>query len=255
MKPFYEPQKEEITLLVKNDSLYFKPHFHRYVEIVYLTKGKCSLTVDGTLQTLSAGEFFIAFPNQIHSYTDEDNQQSIVIIFPPEFVPRYKDKFNSSVPRCNIGKADEKLEQLFFFFRDEFKNASSELKAGYLHAIISKIFEKSGFLKTSEGKTHILRAVIKYCENNYKSDISLESTAKALNISKYYLSHIFSDKINMSFNNYVNLLRVGEAVHLLKETTLSVSEISEKCGFNSPKTFNRAFKKATSLSPREYRKL
>ena len=78
--------------------------------------------------------------------------------------------------------------------------------------------------------------------------------AKELNINKYYLSHIFSEKINISFPDFINSLRVEEAMKLLNETKLSVTQVCEASGFSNPRTFNRAFKKANGQSPREYRK-
>ena len=46
------------------------PHIHTHLELVYLLKGSSMATVDGKEYLLEAGDIFLAFPHQIHSYLD-----------------------------------------------------------------------------------------------------------------------------------------------------------------------------------------
>ena len=74
-----------------------------------------------------------------------------------------------------------------------------------------------------------------------------------LHISKYYISHLFSDKLHISFNDYVNSLRVSHACRYLRDGTLSVTEVAAKVGFGTLRTFNRAFSKQIGCTPSAYR--
>jgi AraC-like DNA-binding protein len=62
-----------------------------------------------------------------------------------------------------------------------------------------------------------------------------------------------NQKLGMGFNDYVNSIRISNACRLLIESTSPISEISEEVGFNTVRTFNRAFVKHVGTSPREYR--
>lgn len=254
MKPFFETKDSKITLFQRVNNIGFNPHFHNYIELVYLTKGKCTYTLDGESGIINEKEFFIAFPNQVHSYTNEFEHEGYVIIFSPDIVKKYKDSFYSFIPKKAVGNTDESFEKLLCLYAEEFKSASEDVKNGYLCALLPKVFEMLSLEKQKDDKTNVLKSVIKYCKENYKEDVSLERVAEGLNISKYYLSHIFSDRINISFKDYINSLRVEEAEKLLEETDMSVAEISEICGFNTTRTFNRAFKKINDESPTNYRK-
>ena len=64
---------------------------------------------------------------------------------------------------------------------------------------------------------------------------------------------MMSAKLRMGFNDYINSLRVSNACKLLRKTDLSITEISERVGFNTLRTFNRAFSKQMGMTPREYR--
>jgi AraC-like DNA-binding protein len=75
-----------------------------------------------------------------------------------------------------------------------------------------------------------------------------------LHLSKYYISHLFGDKLGIRFNDYINSLRISEACRLLRTSTLSVTEISDASGFGTLRTFNRAFMKQMGMSPSEYRR-
>ena len=99
----------------------------------------------------------------------------------------------------------ENFEKLFSLFLNEFEYVSDEVKEGYLCALISKVLEKLTLKKETADSSNILKSVIKYCKENYEKDISLEKMAEELNVSKFYLSHIFSDKINISFKEGTTL--------------------------------------------------
>ena len=70
-----------------------------------------------------------------------------------------------------------------------------------------------------------------------------------------YISKQFKQKIGISFNKYVNLLRIQKCQKLIRETQMTFSEIMVKCGFSSLRSFDRSFKILTGQSPTEYKKL
>ena len=93
-------------------------------------------------------------------------------------------------------------------------------------------------------------------EKSYQDpELSLTQMAKLLQTNPSLLSMVINKGFGMNFNDWVNKYRLEEVKSLFekgehkKQTLLS---IAFECGFNSKATFNRAFKKATGFTPREW---
>jgi len=83
--------------------------------------------------------------------------------------------------------------------------------------------------------------------------ISLGEVARAVNVSAKYFSEVFSRAAGMPFVEYVSRVRVEKARELLADPETRVGEIALAVGFGSLSQFNRAFRKFTGRSPRQYR--
>jgi AraC-like DNA-binding protein len=87
------------------------------------------------------------------------------------------------------------------------------------------------------------------------AEITLTSLAKKLGTNASVLSKVINTGINQNFNDFINGYRIHEVVEKLKlgeQKNQTLLGIAYDCGFNSKATFNRAFKKATGLSPKDY---
>jgi len=87
-------------------------------------------------------------------------------------------------------------------------------------------------------------------------DLSLDLLAQRLDMGKHHVSQVINEHWGASFFEYVNQLRIREAQQLLADTprsALHVIEVAYAVGFNNKVSFNNAFKKATGMTPTEYR--
>ena len=131
-----------------------------------------------------------------------------------------------------------------------FKN---EKIKGFFYILLSEIIPCFQFMEKKDDNLDMVSSVLSYCAENYKYNISLDEMAKKLHVSKYYISRLFSDKIKISLSNYINMLRVNDAKERLIKTADSVTEIGSKVGYNTIRSFNRAFLAHTGVQPREFR--
>lgn len=86
-------------------------------------------------------------------------------------------------------------------------------------------------------------------------ELTLSVLAKKMNTNTSVLSRVINQGFKTSFNDFVNDYRVTAVKEKLKageQQTQTLLGIAFDCGFNSKATFNRAFKKATGLSPKEW---
>lgn len=112
---------------------------------------------------------------------------------------------------------------------------------------------------TPEASRTLLQKLVRLmdAERLYRNpDLSLDLLASRLDASKHHVSQIINAELGGSFFEYINQLRIEEAKQLLAETSrsdLHVIEAAYAVGFNNKVSFNTAFKKATGMTPTEYR--
>lgn len=87
-------------------------------------------------------------------------------------------------------------------------------------------------------------------------DLTLSETAKELNVSAHILSQFLNENMGKSFSQYINEFRVETAKELLaNKQNFSIESLGYESGFNSKSSFYATFKKITSQTPAEFRKV
>lgn len=234
------------------------PHLHRHIELIYIVEGTCKIQVDQTEYIVSSGQATIIFPLQIHSYSESKDLDAFLVLCDPEEFADLAEIFSTGRPVCPIVDMDEDLVYAIFdkaltVYRSDSKY-KTEIAKGCLQIVLSEILEKLDMVDHESTDMTIVEKTLNYCDNNYMQKISLDTLAKKVGASKYYISRIFSSKIKMSFNDYINTLRVNASKRLLKHTKDSIEMISEEVGFSTVRSYNREFKRLFGISPSEYRK-
>ncbi|MEC0171779.1 response regulator transcription factor [Paenibacillus graminis] len=95
--------------------------------------------------------------------------------------------------------------------------------------------------------------IVKYIEQNYPSDLSLQEVAGKFYVSREYISRKFKQEYGINFSDYIGSVRIDKAKLLLQNPNLKLSQISEMVGFHDVKYFSKVFKKQVGLSPKDYR--
>ena len=260
----YEIKKKNFDLnrISYTSQLQFPAHLHRHIELVRMIEGEVDCYADARRYHISGGEFFIAFPNQIHSYDSFGREKYDLLFLSPDILPEFASVFDSNVPKSAHIKPDD--GGMLNLLMDLLLEASREVKVGKkyseekLRGLLLAFFgHLLGYVELygpEPTELNALKTVVDYCSKNYTNELSLALLSEELHISKYYISHLFGSKLNMSFNDYVNSLRISRACVLLGRDELSITEISNTVGFTTIRTFNRAFLKHTGQTPSDYRK-
>lgn len=111
-------------------------------------------------------------------------------------------------------------------------------------------------IKRRENETQKpIRIAKQYIQRHFSENITLEDVCEATGFSVSYFSVLFKKETGEGFVKYLTRVRIDRAKELLKETGMPVSQICGEVGYGDLKHFNQTFKKATSLSPGQYRKL
>ena len=101
----------------------------------------------------------------------------------------------------------------------------------------------------------VIDAALRYIEQNYMHNITLDSIANTLFVNKFYLCHTFKNITGMSVKQYLIEYRLSLAKKMLIDTNESVSYICTITGFNNTAYFSKTFRESENCSPTQYRKL
>ncbi len=99
-----------------------------------------------------------------------------------------------------------------------------------------------------------LNRLREYVEKSYSEPISLGNAASIAALESSYFSTYFRAKVGITFTEWLRQVRTEKAMALMKAGDFSITHIAYEVGFGDLRTFERAFKKHTLTTPREFRK-
>lgn len=254
---FYEFRPEEL-FIGKICEHPFPAHVHDPVEMVCLLEGHVEMTIAGKKQVLGPGDSAVVFPAVPHSYDlVSEGSQGLAVIISPETIGEFNRIFRTMSPVSPVLPADKRHQDaagIVDKLIDLSRQRESVLRLGYLHVLLAYIL--SGLTLApleKQMQTGLSNQVLHYISQHCTEPLSLESTARALGISRIHLSHIFSQQLKINFRQYINILRIDKARALLQDPSYSISQVAYLCGYTNSRTFHRAFLAQWGVPPKQFR--
>lgn len=259
-QPFLEIKKRAVYVTPRMKvSGGFPEHLHNHAEMVWMISGHRSMIIQGQTYRLDAGDLALVFPNMIHGYLASEDAEAMMMIFSPEISADFGHILQTCLPLEPIVRAEKIHSEIPWLMQAVCResrggNSESVIKA-YIQVILARLFPSIPLLTEASSRTldSAIHRLLRYMAEHFKEPVTLDSTAHELGISKSYLSHIFSDRLNVNFRAYVNALRVDHAQRLLRSTDMTVTQVSFACGYENQRTFNRAFMLNCGATPSQYR--
>ena len=246
---FLEPQhsfdKEKFTAGY-NQNFCFPVHIHRAFECYVQMEGIAVVTVDDKEYRLSPGEAVLIFPYQCHSYEALGDNRCYICIFSPELVPDYHHDYYR-IPSDS---------RFLFPWKYETDRGNVFLRRSFAYGICGEFEKGREYIERKRAAFgEGLLSILMYANEHFCGKCLLRDAALSAQYDYAYISKLFKKSMGMTFNQYVNLLRIQKSQHLLRTTTKSVIEIALECGFSSLRSFNRRFLEAQGTTPSDYRKV
>lgn len=117
--------------------------------------------------------------------------------------------------------------------------------------LMQRIMLKMSACQVKEKNT--MNDIVKYIEQRYQDDLSLQEIAGKFFVSREYVSRKFKQEFGINFSDYIGKYRIDKAKLLMQNPHLKLSQISEMVGFHDVKYFSKVFKKQEGVSPKAYR--
>lgn len=244
----------------KGTNYNFSGEKHSYWELTYVDKGELLTTIDGVSYHLKQGDLIFYAPMQFHTQSTFEKISSSYLTI------NFKMNFNHADLLCN--KIFSLKRDSYFIVTkliEELSNDnlySNDLSLCYLKQLIIQMLRLNNSHFHSKPTTHmqqtyeneLLNDILLYIDNNIYEKISVSTLCEHFCISTSMLHSLFRKNMNDTAKNYINELKLSKSKELIRNSTHTLSEISEMLGFSSIHYFSKKFKSYFNISPTEYSK-
>lgn len=250
---FYEAKNDlgaDVLKIERGIDFSFPSHLHGSFELITVTEGSLTVTVDKKDYLLERGKLVLIFPNQVHEFKCHGSCSHYLCIFSPKLVSAYSKRYSSKLPENNLFTADKQYIDAFLDLNPD--DPIFKVK-GVLYSLCA-VFDKSAtYNEHSFEKDELLPIIFKFVEDSFASDCSLSALSRATSYNYEYLSKYFKERTGTTFTDYVNRFRINEACYIFQNSDYSILQTALDCGFDSLRSFNRNFKKILGITPSEYK--
>lgn len=249
----------------KKDKIY-GPTVRDEYHVHCILHGKGTLEMNGVSYSLQRGQIFVIMPGVKHVYYADprDPWHYAWISFSGTRAAYFLERAGIT-PEHPIRSAYGEPERFLAFIENILNHhqltAANELtRISQLYGMLALLVDSQSRETTpSREKTNYdyspdiyVNSAVEYIHEHYHQ-ISVGDIASYIGISRYYLSHIFKEKLHVSPQEYLMNYRMEQSARLLRTTGLSIQEVAGQAGYNNPLTFSKVFKNAYGLSPKNYR--
>ncbi len=246
---------------------------HPFPEIIYLTRGKHEVLIDGIAYRFGAGQMIIYAPNAYHEggrRPTEDTEAAILTFQSNStLLPKLYNRVItlSTKQRHMLSSIVDEGMQYFCGCAPASGLKGMQLREGITTQNLWGLKKQIELflIDVSQTDTHINDPISKdirwdedfslavdWLQKHLCEPLTLAKIANGCSMSVSKLKLLFREKAGSGPIEFSIRLRIERAQDLIREGKLNFTEISEQLGFSSLHYFSRQFKKHTNLSPREY---
>lgn len=183
----------------------------------------------------------------------------------------YLDQLTLHMQELSYEECKLQLTRIIYSIMKSFKNYSTFQGLTSVHAFLEQfvtlwevkqwlyremlqIMDQQRKKNTSGRKEEVAAEMIEYVRNHLHNPmLSVDDVASHISMSVNYARQIFKDQFHCSLSDYIAHQRVELAAKFLRTTDWTVADITEQSGFQTKSTFFSTFKRATGMTPNQYR--
>lgn len=269
------PGTEHNVILLKQPRLEIPEHTHTYFELIYVLSGSSVHCINQNAETFSEGDFCILPPLARHLQKRCPEGTAIQILVRPS---AFTDictgllKGQDTLSRFLLDSIYNDNREEYLLFRtgkdsgirelilDMFTEMFSvdlytdRIITSMLMTLLVRLSRNWQAAVESAPVKNMDHEILTFLQERY-STITLEELAGHLHYTVPYCSRYIKKLFGCTFSQLLNRIRFQNADLFLKNSSLTVNQISKMLGYENPENFMRAFKKVHQMTPSQYREL
>ena len=235
-------------------------HSHNFCEVMYITHGTAVISIESEQYSVKVGDIVIYNSGVFHDEKSTDKDFSVLFFAVDNLhIPGLSEGCIVPIDACPVieaGSYDDTLKAFLSVMLNEltqkkphYKAISTSIASMFCYYILRLYDVKI------ENPRHveICNDAMKYIEENYQEDVSLDTIAGSVHLSKYHFVRIFKETLGISPMKCLLRVRLSVAKNLLGSSDLSIKDVASKVGYENALTFSRVFKNSENISPTDYR--
>ncbi|MBU5484259.1 AraC family transcriptional regulator [Clostridium sp. MSJ-11] len=244
---------------------YIPPHWHRSIEITFVTEGKVAGVINGKSINVKSGEFIFVNSGDVHEIEKYPDQPSgaVILILSYEFIKKLYPNIDNI--RLDIMKSNFKKDRLreIFLEMKEFCLHPKELDYikvnSYIYEILYILLSNCIISKERDYTKNYFKyrekqkEILTYISENYKEELTLERISKHFYMSNEYFSRKFREWFGITYKAYLSNFRLHKAYEDIINSEVNIQDIAIFHGFSNVKSFINLFKKKYKMTPLKYR--
>lgn len=239
----------------------FYSHWHEHIEILFVTSGTITVTLNNRQVTANEGEAIVINSNVMHAIAKKEIYCCYhCLILDKHFcdsvsIPITKIRFTEHIADENVGVT---MNEIAYQMQQKegFYKAVVQSKAIALLVYLAQNYaNQCAASEENSGKEQLARHMIEFLNANYKEPITIDDVADEVGFSKYYCCHAFKEVTAQTVLDYINRLRCTEARRLICSGQQNINESAMKCGFNNLSYFTKTYKRYFGCLPSQDMKI
>lgn len=231
--------------------------YHNYL-VFYICDGRLSVTSGDKTMVAGAGQVGMLNCHKPHEYHTIGNAEFVWLHLDGANTDQFYDQIVQQkkgfvFDSINAAEIKERLYEMVFACRNE--QLPGEVRLSHkLNGLLTALLDDSPAPEAQDDARSPVAIAAKFIREHYPEPISLADVAQCVHMSQYHFSRLFKRECGYSPHEYIILVRINRAKHLLKTTDLPVKIIAQNVGYQNVTTFTNAFSNRVGLSPSAFRR-
>ena len=236
--------------LLHNPLHYVAEHWHKAIELLYMTSsiGSISIVNDTTIP-LAPESIALVSSMCVHSSKSSVNNECLCIHIDPDIISEYDDRLNNLIFDLNFGTNDDiknlkaLLKQIYILYKNK-KDGYMLYAHSLAYKIIILLIDKFSMSAPDRKNNNIerLKPLLSYVEHNYMKNISVKKASDILGLNEYYFCRLFKKEMGCTFIHYLNSVRLSYICKDLKKSDKNILQLAEIHGFTNRKLLYKMFR-------------
>ena len=245
-------------------------HWHYDLEILFILNGSILIQLADKQIMLKKDDLFIINRNEIHGFKRSDENNNILALqINPRFCREYFPEFtrvrflNHQInSEDDAGRKNIQQNMINLFLCSQLKEHTRVFQlASHLNMLVYYLLKTFPFQEIAEESAvneeknlERLNRIVGYIQENFQEKPTLKDLARRENLDMYHLSHFIKHKLGISFQDYLNRLRLAKAVEMMEKGETNHLEICVESGFSDYRYLLKIFMNEYGCMPAQYKK-